>query len=84
MRSTDMLSVSLLERTELQMNTLPQINLPPLLCEERAARFLSISKRTLQAWRVAGTGPLFIRMGRAIRYCQTDLVEWMNSKRCSR
>ncbi|QDM29888.1 helix-turn-helix domain-containing protein [Tardiphaga sp. vice352] len=61
-----------------------QISLPPLLCEERAARFLSISKRTLQAWRVAGTGPLFIRMGRAIRYCQTDLVEWMNSKRCSR
>ncbi|QDM19694.1 helix-turn-helix domain-containing protein [Tardiphaga sp. vice278] len=61
-----------------------QISLHPLLCEERAARFLSISKRTLQAWRVAGTGPLFIRMGRAIRYCQTDLVEWMNSKRCSR
>ena len=83
MRSTDMLSVSLLERTELPMDT-SQISLLPLLCEERAARFLSISKRTLQAWRVAGTGPLFIRMGRAIRYCQTDLVEWMNSKRCSR
>ena len=83
MRSTDMLSVSLLERAELPMHT-SQINLPPLLCEERAARFLSVSKRTLQAWRVASTGPIFIRMGRAIRYCQADLVEWMNSKRCSR
>jgi predicted DNA-binding transcriptional regulator AlpA len=66
------------------MNTSTQIDLTPLLSEKLAARFLSVSQRTLQAWRVSGTGPLFIKMGRAIRYCQSDLVNWMNSKRCSR
>jgi hypothetical protein len=66
------------------MNTSTQIDLTPLLSEKLAARFLSVSQRTLQAWRVSGTGPLFIKMGRAIRYCQSDLVNWMNSKRCHR
>ena len=50
-----------------------------LLTEAQAADFLSISMRTLQAWRVRGGGPVFIRAGRAIRYRRRDLIEWIDS-----
>lgn len=52
-----------------------------LLTEKEAARVLSISHRTLQAWRAKGIGPIFINMGRVIRYCRRDLGAWMNSNR---
>lgn len=54
---------------------------PHLLCEKLASRFLSVSQRTLQAWRVAGSGPAYIKMGRAVRYSPDDLQNWINSKR---
>jgi len=52
-----------------------------LLTEKQAARLLSISFRTLQAWRRIGTGPSFIKLGRAVRYRQQDLVEWTEGHR---
>lgn len=52
-----------------------------LLCEKLASRFLSVSQRTLQAWRVAGSGPVYIKMGRAVRYVPEDLQNWINSRR---
>ena len=50
-----------------------------LLTEVCAARFLKISIRTLQAWRCRDMGPAFVRLGRAIRYRQSDLVIWLGS-----
>jgi hypothetical protein len=47
--------------------------------EYRAAEFLSISARTLQAWRVRGGGPRFLRLGRAIRYRRRDLVAFQEA-----
>lgn len=52
-----------------------------LICEKKAARLLSISQRTLQAWRVAGSGPAYIKLGRAVRYTREDLHSWVSSKR---
>jgi helix-turn-helix protein len=52
-----------------------------LTSEKDAARFLSVSQRTLQAWRALGSGPPYIKMGRAIRYCMADLIAWTESKR---
>ncbi len=52
-----------------------------LLNEKQAARLLSISFRTLQAWRRIGSGPSFIKLGRAVRYRQQDLVEWTDGHR---
>jgi predicted DNA-binding transcriptional regulator AlpA len=50
-----------------------------LLSEIEAARYLSVSVRTLQAWRVRGGGPIFCRLGlRAIRYRQSDLDAFVN------
>jgi excisionase family DNA binding protein len=46
------------------------------LTEKQAARLLSVSHRTLQAWRRIGVGPSFIKMGRSVRYRQQDLLAW--------
>jgi predicted DNA-binding transcriptional regulator AlpA len=50
------------------------------LDEREAAAFLSLSPRTLQARRAAGTGPTHTRIShRCIRYRVADLIEWMQS-----
>lgn len=40
---------------------------------EEAAKKLKLRKSTLEAWRCRGGGPVFVRLGRAIRYRQEDL-----------
>lgn len=52
----------------------------PLLTEVDAARVLSLSSRTLQAWRAKPFGPRFIRVGRAIRYRRQDIEEWVSEQ----
>ena len=54
-----------------------------LLTEAQTANLLSISMRTLQAWRVRGGGPVFIRAGRAIRYRRRDLTLWIEANAAS-
>lgn len=49
-----------------------------LLMEVHAAKLLNLSVRTLQAWRLRGDGPAFVRAGRAIRYRRSDLIAWIN------
>jgi len=44
-----------------------------LLPTRRAAAHLGLSPRTLERWRVLGTGPVFRRLGRCIRYAVADL-----------
>ena len=47
-----------------------------LLTEAQAAGFLAVSMRTLQAWRVRGNGPPFVKVGRGVRYRRCDLTAW--------
>jgi len=58
-------------------------DLDELLAEQRAAQLLGLSTRTLQAWRVKGYGPAFIRAGRAVRYRRRDLLDWMDANTVS-
>jgi excisionase family DNA binding protein len=51
------------------------------LTEKQVARLLSISHRTLQAWRRAGVGPAFIKLGRSVRYGRGDVLAWANANR---
>lgn len=47
-----------------------------------AAKYLGRSKKTLDCWRVNGTGPKFIKTGGArVFYFLTDLDEWLNGAR---
>jgi hypothetical protein len=62
------------------MHAAPFVNDPDeLLTEVQAAKVLSLSSRTLQAWRIRSFGPSFVRAGRAIRYRRRDLNSWMDA-----
>ena len=52
-----------------------------LLTECEAAEYLHFSPRFLQARRVRGDGPLFVRVSaRAIRYRRGDLENWVEQR----
>jgi excisionase family DNA binding protein len=52
-----------------------------MLTTHEAASYLRLSHRTLERLRVSGLGPKFIRAGgRAVRYRQSDLDEWVASR----
>lgn len=65
---------------ELSMPT-PTQDVAALLNEKEAARFLSMSYRTLQSWRSAGEGPPYLKLGRSIRYRRGDLIAWVDASR---
>ena len=44
-----------------------------MLRTEQAADMLGLTKSTLEAWRVRGDGPVFVKLGKAVRYRQEDL-----------
>ena len=52
-----------------------------LLTEQQAAQFLSVGDKCLQAWRVRGGGPVFLKVGRLVRYTQSDLETWLLTRR---
>lgn len=58
------------------MDAAPHTTLCALLTETQAADALSVSVRTLQAWRTRGTGPSFVKAGRSVRYARAALVSW--------
>jgi predicted DNA-binding transcriptional regulator AlpA len=55
-----------------------------LMNERQAGDWLGVSVRTLQRWRLEGVGPRFRKLGRLVRYHQSDLEEFVtNSTRTS-
>jgi excisionase family DNA binding protein len=48
-----------------------------LLTPEQAAEQLALRPQTLARWRCEGQGPVFIRLGRSVRYRQSDLDAWI-------
>jgi hypothetical protein len=52
-----------------------------LLDERAAAGRLRVSVALLRKWRVNHIGPVFYRIGRAIRYSEQDLVSFVESNR---
>lgn len=63
--------------------TKPQASPAPhrrLLTEKEAAPYLALSVRTLQAWRVRGGGPPFVKLGAAVRYDVAALDQWTEAQ----
>ena len=54
-------------------------DLDAALNENQAAHFLGVSSRTLQAWRVRGSGPRYAKIGRAVRYQRRELVSFQEA-----
>ena len=50
-----------------------------LLSAREAAALLHLSERTLERFRVSGTGPKFVRLGRSIRYRLTDIEAFITT-----
>ncbi len=48
-----------------------------ILNERTVADVLSISPKTLQAWRQQKRGPNYVKMGRAIGYREADIDAWL-------
>ena len=59
------------------MTTTP--GLDPLLTIEEVADYLNITVRTLARWREANTGPAYHRLGRQVRYRQSELESYLNN-----
>jgi len=53
--------------------------LDELLTEQSAAERLHLSVKTLQAWRVRGFGPAFVRLGRRVLYRTSSLQEYIEA-----
>jgi predicted DNA-binding transcriptional regulator AlpA len=56
----------------------PNTNPPRLLRTDEAARFLSLSGRTLEKHRCYGTGPRYSKLGGRVVYSIDDLQAWAN------
>ena len=55
---------------------------PTLLNTEEAARFLRVSPRTLERYRVTGEGPRYRKVRHRVCYTPEELVTWLNG--CTR
>jgi predicted DNA-binding transcriptional regulator AlpA len=51
-----------------------------LVTEQQAAAILTIRVKTLQAWRVRGGGPKFVKVGRCVRYAEHDIEEYIEAR----
>jgi predicted DNA-binding transcriptional regulator AlpA len=49
----------------------------PLLTEKEAAAYLRRSPSSLRRARTTGTGPRFVRIGRSVRYLQSELNAYL-------
>ena len=48
-----------------------------LLTTKEAARYLRVSPRTLERYRVTGQGPRYLKIGRLVFYRKSDLDAWL-------
>ena len=54
--------------------------LSPLLTPEKVEEVLGKDRKTLERWRSDGYGPRWLKVGRSIRYRESDLQEWLESR----
>ena len=52
----------------------------PLLTEEELASEVRRTIATVRRWRVEGTGPVFMKIDRAVRYSRVDVDRWMGER----
>jgi predicted DNA-binding transcriptional regulator AlpA len=52
----------------------------PLLHPNEAAKLLNVSLSWLAKSRLSGTGPRFVKIGRAVRYLESSLREYIKGR----
>jgi len=48
---------------------------------QQLAELLGVPKSTIDFWRASGTGPTFIRLGKHVRYRESDVLAWAEENR---
>lgn len=51
-----------------------------ILTTLEAASYLRLSKATLERFRLTGGGPLYAKLGGAVRYRRAELDKWIESR----
>jgi excisionase family DNA binding protein len=49
----------------------------PYMTQGQLALLLNVSERTLERWRIEGTGPAFTRAGRRVLYSRDIVERWL-------
>ena len=52
-----------------------------LLTQKRLSDLIDVSERTLERWRVEGSGPAFVKAGRKVLYRTVDVDDWLAASR---
>lgn len=52
----------------------------PLATPREVAEHLRRTPKTLKNWRSLGTGPVWVRVGRDVRYRWADIERWLASQ----
>jgi hypothetical protein len=52
-----------------------------LYSEKQAAQILCCSVAALRKWRLLGTGPAYVKVGRLVRYREADLMAYLDANR---
>jgi hypothetical protein len=56
--------------------------IPPLLTPKETADHLKLSTDWLAKARMNGGGPPYTKIGRAVRYSEAGLLQWIRSRQC--
>ena len=51
-----------------------------MLSPKELAAYLRVATHTLSVYRMCGTGPKYIKLGRIIRYKFNDVLDWIDKK----
>lgn len=62
------------------IDTRPSDTAREFLIQREAAALLRLSERTLERYRIAGTGPAFVKLGRRVVYRRLDLHAWARAQ----
>lgn len=53
------------------------ITAPKMLTEQDVIAMTGLARGTLAYWRHCGTGPVSYKLGRRVRYDETDVLAWI-------
>lgn len=53
-----------------------------LLTNKDAAALLGLKPNTLDIWRIQGKGPIYRKVGRSVRYAESDVTDWLEGTKC--
>ena len=51
-----------------------------LLTNNETASLIGLKPNTLEIWRWQGKGPIYRKVGRLVRYVESDVLQWLDAQ----